>query len=83
MRNFLESYPAKQWDVLKELEFPNAKSSMIVSPRKIVTHVVLHEIRHWAQVATLLRLNGMTDDFHDFIFRPVMAGEIRREGAKA
>ncbi|HEV2422267.1 MAG TPA: DinB family protein [Candidatus Acidoferrales bacterium] len=50
---------------------------------KIVTHVLLHEIRHWAQIATLLRLHGLKDELHDFIFTPVLGGEIRRNGPKS
>jgi uncharacterized damage-inducible protein DinB len=53
-------------------------SILKATPKKIVTHVLLHEIRHWAQIATLLRLTGVTDDFHDFLFSPAMGGELRR-----
>ena len=49
------------------------------TPKKIVTHIMFHEIRHWAQIATLWRLNGLKEDFHDFLFSPVMGGELRRE----
>jgi len=42
----------------------------------------MHEIRHWAQIATLLRLQGLTDEFHDFLFSPVLGGEYRREQGK-
>jgi hypothetical protein len=28
----------------------------------------------WAQVATLLRLNGMTGEFHEFLVSPAMGG---------
>jgi len=48
------------------------------TPRKILIHVVTHEIRHWAQIATLLRLNGFKVDFQDFIFSPVLGGELKR-----
>ena len=41
-------------------------------------HTVLHEIRHWAQIATFFRLNGLTGEFHDFLFSPVFGGEFRR-----
>ena len=44
-----------------------------------MVHILMHEIRHWAQIATVLRLNGLTDEFHDFLFSPVMGGEFRRE----
>src|SRR2546430_11115824 len=40
--------------------------------RKVVTHVVMHEIRHWAQIGTLLRVNGFVGDFHDFLGSPVI-----------
>jgi uncharacterized damage-inducible protein DinB len=53
-------------------------SSLTATPRKIITHVVVHEIRDWAQIATLLRLNGLSGDFHDFLFSPVLGGEFRR-----
>jgi len=52
---------------------------LTATPRKIVVHILLHQIRRWAQIATLLRLNGLVDDFHDFLFSPVMGGEFRRE----
>jgi uncharacterized damage-inducible protein DinB len=42
------------------------------SPRKIVLHVALHEIRHWGQIATLVRLNGLAAGFQDFLFSPVV-----------
>jgi len=38
----------------------------------------LHEIRHWAQIGTLFRLNGLTIEFHDFLFSPVLGGEFKR-----
>jgi uncharacterized damage-inducible protein DinB len=44
------------------------------TPRKIITHVLMHEIRHWAQIGTMLRLDGIVDDFHDFLASPVMGG---------
>lgn len=39
------------------------------SKRKIIAHVLLHGIRHWAQIATALRQRGYKQDWpHDFIF---------------
>lgn len=64
------------WDLPSEYKLAN--SVITVTPKKIVMHVLLHEIRHWAQIATLFRLNGMTGEFHDFLFSPVMGGEIKR-----
>jgi uncharacterized damage-inducible protein DinB len=53
-------------------------SFLTATPKKIVIHVLVHEIRHWAQIATVLRAQGLTDEFHDFLFSPVMGGELKR-----
>jgi uncharacterized damage-inducible protein DinB len=74
-REFIETFPAQEWDVPEEVTI--VSSSITVTPRKSVVHVVLHEIRHWAQIATLCRLNGFKGEFHDFLFSPVY-GEIRK-----
>src|ERR1700675_1123343 len=77
LKEFVETFPAQEWDVPQQHKIQN--SVLIMTPRKIVVHILLHEIRHWAQIATLLRLNGLVDDFHDILFSPVMGGGIRRE----
>jgi uncharacterized damage-inducible protein DinB len=71
LRRYISTLPADQLDVPRELTIVN--STMRLTPRKILVHVVLHEIRHWAQIATLLRLQGMKVDFHDFHISPVMS----------
>lgn len=48
------------------------------SVEKVICHVLLHEIRHWAQVATLLRFRGISCGFRDFLVSPVMGGSFRR-----
>ena len=83
LRNFVETFPASECDTPKELRFPNFHASAKASPRKIVIHVLIHEIRHWAQIATLFRLNGLTAEFHDFLASPVMGGEWKREQPNA
>jgi len=80
LREFLETFPAQKWDVPEDHKLGN--HMLTLTPRKIVVHVVLHEIRHWAQIATLLRLNGLCGEFHDFLFSPVMGGGKRREQAR-
>jgi uncharacterized damage-inducible protein DinB len=72
LKDFVEKFPAEEWDV--PLEFKLMNSVLRVTPKKIIVHVLLHEMRHWAQIATLLRLNGMTGGFHDFLFSPAMGG---------
>jgi len=80
LREFLATFPAPDWDVPQEFTLMN--SLLRATPRKIVIHILLHEIRHWAQIATLLRLHGLTDEFHDFLFSPVLGGESRRGQGK-
>lgn len=81
LKEFVETFPAQQWDVPQDHKLMN--NVLTATPRKIVTHILLHEIRHWAQIATLFRLNNLVDDFHDFLFSPVMGGEIKRGQANA
>ena len=69
LRAFVASLPATQWDVSQEMTILDR--TINVSPRKIVVHVALHEIRHWGQIATLVRLNGLAAGFQDFLFSPV------------
>lgn len=71
LRSFVATLPAEQLDVARELTIVDTKRRL--TPRKILAHVVLHEIRHWAQIATLLRLQGRNVDFHDFLRSPVMS----------
>ena len=81
LNKFIDTLAAQEWDSFREFEFFNGV--LRATPKKILTHVLLHEIRHWAQIATLLRLNGLKDDLHDFIFSPVLGGELRRSAAKS
>jgi uncharacterized damage-inducible protein DinB len=80
LKDFIESFPAPSWDIPKDFQFVGW--SLTATPRKIIIHVLTHEIRHWAQIATALRLNGFKGDFRDFIFSPVLGGEFRSEQAK-
>lgn len=69
-RDYIAGYPDEAADIAMELHW--GEKSLRASPRKVVTHVLLHEIRHWAQIATLLRLNGYKIDLQDFIFSPIL-----------
>ena len=80
LRDFIATFPARDWDVPQDFTILN--SFLRATPRKIVIHILMHEIRHWAQIATLLRLHGLTDEFHDLLFSPVLGGEFRREQGK-
>lgn len=79
LREFIERFPAEEWDTM--LEFPLMKSLLLTTPRKIIAHVLLHEVRHWAQIATICRLNGLATEMQDLILSPAMGGEFKRGGA--
>lgn len=76
-KDFIEAFPAREWDVPEEFKLMN--STLKATPRKIVAHVLLLKSAIGAQIATLLRLSGVTNDFHDFLFSPTMGGELRRQ----
>ena len=73
--HFIDTFPAAQWAV--PVDVPLLGSTVRASPRKVVLHVLTHEIRHWAQVATLLRLEGWIGDRQDLLFSPVLGDPIR------
>jgi uncharacterized damage-inducible protein DinB len=77
LREFVDTFPAEKLDVPQEQNLVVAV--IVVTPRKSVTHVLLHEIRHWAQIGAMLRMAGYKGDFHDFLFCPAMGGIVRRE----
>jgi uncharacterized damage-inducible protein DinB len=79
LMEFIRAYPAAKWDVMQEFDF--ISGLLRATPRKIIAHVLLHEIRHWAQIATLLRMNGFNSELQDFLFSPVLGGEFK-QGAK-
>jgi uncharacterized damage-inducible protein DinB len=83
LKELVETFPAQRWDVPEELNFPNLNIIGRATPRKIVIHVLMHEIRHRAQIATLFRLEGLTVALHDFLTSPVMGGEFRHAQDKA
>ena len=63
-RAFVASARPEDWSrtVEPREEFP-------VSARKIVAHVLLHEIRHWAQIAAAVRAHGLAPPGdHDLLF---------------
>jgi uncharacterized damage-inducible protein DinB len=80
LQKFVAAFPAEGWDAPVEMKI--LSYSVTATPRKIVIHVLMHEIRHWAQIGTLLRLNGFVGDFHDFLASPVMGGGFAKEVAR-
>ena len=76
LKDYIEKLPAAEWEVPREFDFFG--NHLRATPRKIILHILLHELRHWAQIDTMLRQQGLVGEFHDFLFSPVLGGEIRR-----
>jgi DinB family protein len=70
LRELLASFPTDRWDVPQQIQIgPHTRS---VTPRKMVVQALMHEIRHWAQATTLLRLRGFKPGSRDFLVSPVL-----------
>ena len=70
LRDLLATFPDEGWDAPQEIKLgPTPRQ---VTPRKMIVQAVTHEMRHWAQIATLLRLEGRKTGVHDFLFSPVL-----------
>jgi uncharacterized damage-inducible protein DinB len=71
VRRELEQYVADlsddEIDTVREFEVRDQKWPM--TPRKLLFHILLHETRHWAQVALAVRLAGFDPPGdHDLFF---------------
>jgi uncharacterized damage-inducible protein DinB len=72
---YVQSEPESGWDGPLEFELlPGRRVS--VTPRKFITHILVHEIRHWAQIATMVRIAGHPGPSTDLIFSPAMGGGL-------
>jgi uncharacterized damage-inducible protein DinB len=81
LKEFVETFPPDKWDVPQEQNLVVAV--ITVTPRKSVTHILLHETRHWAQIGAMLRMAGHKGDFYDFLFCPAMGGIVRHQQGTA
>jgi uncharacterized damage-inducible protein DinB len=77
LQALLGVFPADQWDTTQQ--FSLGRFLVTATPRKIVLHVLLHELRHWGQVATLLRFQGLKGGVRDLLVSPVLGGGLREE----
>ena len=65
LRQLLRDFPAERWDLPREVQI--GPVTRTVTPRTMLVQSITHEIRHWAQAATLLRLDGRKTGPHDFL----------------
>jgi uncharacterized damage-inducible protein DinB len=61
VRRELEQYVADLDDEVADQirTFEVREQQWPMSPRKLLFHILLHEIRHWAQIALAARINGL------------------------
>jgi uncharacterized damage-inducible protein DinB len=73
LRHFLETR-ASDGEWARVLEFQTRSAGLLrASKRKIFAHALMHGVRHWAQLATELRQQGIKTDWaHDFLFSRTM-----------
>lgn len=71
VRRELEQYVRELEDdeATQERTFEVREQTWSMTPRKLLFHCVLHEIRHWAQIALAVRLAGLAPPGdHDLFF---------------
>ena len=69
LRGLVDSFPAERWELPREVEIASHRRR--ITPKTMLVQSVTHEIRHWAQLATLLRLAGRRTGAHDFLLSGV------------
>jgi uncharacterized damage-inducible protein DinB len=75
LRTLLATHSDPYWDT--DIQIPLLNATVRLTPRKILWHVVTHELRHWAQVATMLRQHGWKVPPQDLLFAPVWGEPVR------
>lgn len=77
MRSFTDGATREDWERIHEVE---ACGIHIKGPaRKLVSHILVHEIRHWAQVAITVRQHGLAPPGdHDLLFSKAFGSLVER-----
>jgi uncharacterized damage-inducible protein DinB len=71
LTRFLQS--AGDADLRRIIEFQYRDRKLAFTARKLAFHILFHEIRHWAQIATAVRNAGFPPPgFHDLVFTSAM-----------
>ena len=74
VRRELEQYAAESTDDADQSRLYDIRGvRMPLTTRKLLFHILLHETRHWAQIAMAVRLAGFEPPGdHDLLFSPVL-----------
>jgi len=62
LRQFVDEARSEDWGRIHDFALrPNSRQQYQIraTTRKIIFHVLMHEIRHWAQIARVVREHGM------------------------
>ena len=69
--HFLTTAPEKELNNILTFQTMTA-GTVTASKHKIASNIFLHDIRHWGQIATVLRQNGFADQWgHDMLLSSV------------
>lgn len=69
--HFLTTAPEKELDRILTFQTLTA-GTVSASKHKIASNIFLHDIRHWGQIATVLRQNGFGDQWpHDLLLNDI------------
>ena len=74
MKQLLRTMPSDQWDVQRQ--FTILQYQITATPKKIIAHALMHEVRHWAQLGTICRMSGRAVDADDLLASPLWGGEF-------
>ncbi|MBY0497243.1 MAG: DinB family protein [Cyanobacteria bacterium] len=74
LKRLLQSLSSDQWDVPRQ--FTMLQYEITATPKKIVAHTLMHEVRHWAQLATICRTSGLAVDADDLLASPLWGGDF-------
>ena len=81
LRQLLATY-AGDWYESRPFVIPTY-AELTASPRKIVLHTLVHEIRHWAQAAAACRIAGHVIDAQDVLASSVWGGSFTPADGRA
>ena len=74
LKQLLASMSADDWEVPRQ--FIILSYQVTATPKKIIAHTLMHEVRHWAQLATVCRMSGHAADVQDLLASPLWGGEF-------
>src|SRR5688572_14415842 len=74
LKHLLATVSGDQWDSPRQ--FTILSYQVTATPKKIIAHTLMHEIRHWAQLATVCRMSGHAADAQDLLASPLWGGEF-------